>query len=212
MSYTAPALKSLDPAITTALTDAVHELERRSCAEVVIEVRARSGSYAHADARFASLVAFLGLLVLLFSPWHFAVGWVAIDVVLFWILGLFVSRKSDAVRRLVTSKREQLAQARLVASAAFHARGVANTVRETGVLVYLSLLEGHIELLSDRAVLQAVPALEWNRIIEAAHRERATTATLLEVVRAITPLLEQCLPSHEGDTDELGNVPVFVAE
>jgi putative membrane protein len=204
--------KSLDPAITDALTEAVRELERRSCAEVVIEVRARSGSYAHADARFASMAAFAGLLVLLFAPWHFDALWVAVDVVLLWVAGLFVSRKSDAVRRLVTSRREQLAQARLVAAAAFHGRGVANTIAETGVLVYLSLLEGHIELLADRGVLQHVPALEWNRIIEFAHRGRATTATMLEVIRAIAPLLQQHLPSHEGDTDELCNVPVFVAE
>lgn len=204
--------KALDRAIATALTDAVHELERRSCAEVVIEVRARSGSYAHADARVASLLAFVGLLVLLFSPWQFAAGWVAIDVVLVWIAGLFVSRKSDAVRRMATSRREQLAQARLVASAAFHERGVANTIRETGVLVYLSLLERHIELLADRGVLQAVPALEWNRVVEIARAERATPATLLEVVGALTPLLAQYLPSHEGDTDELCNVPLFVGE
>ncbi|HYO76573.1 MAG TPA: hypothetical protein VE010_08925, partial [Thermoanaerobaculia bacterium] len=204
--------KTLDPAVTAVLTEAVQELERRSSAEVVIEVRARSGSYAHADARFASIIAFVALLVLLFSPWHFAAGWVAIDVVLAWIVGLFISRKSDAVRHLVTTKREQLAQTRLVAAAAFHDRGVANTLRETGVLVYLSLLEGHIELLADRGVLQALPVLEWNRIAALARGEHATTETLLEVVRALTPLLEQHLPSHEGDTDELCNVPLFVTE
>lgn len=201
--------RKLDPAVTAALTEAVRELERRSCAEVVIEVRAHSGSYAHADARFASLIAFLGLLVLLFSTWHFDAVWVAIDVALLWILGLFIARKSDAVRRLVTTRKEQLAQARLVAAAAFHERGVANTVRETGVLVYLSLLERHVEILADRAVLQSVPALEWNRL---AQSRDASTETLLELVRALTPLLEQHLPSHEGDTDELCNVPVFVSE
>ncbi len=201
--------RTLDPAVTAALTDAVRELERRSCAEVVIEIRARSGSYAHADARFASLLALAGLLVLLFSPWHFDAGWVAIDVVLLWVVGLFISRKSDAVRRMVTTRREQLAQARLTASAAFHDRGVANTMRESGVLVYLSLLERHVELLADRGVLQAVPALEWNRLTQA---RDASTDTLLEIVRALTPLLEQHLPSHEGDTDELCNVPQFVSE
>lgn len=202
----------MDQAVTTALTDAVHELERRSCAEVVIEIRSRSGSYAHADARFASLVAFLGLAILLFAPWTFAAAWVAIDVAFFWIIGYFISRKSDAVRRLVTTRREQLAQARLVASAAFHDRGVANTIRETGVLVYLSLLERHIELLADRGVLQAVPSLEWNQLIAAAQTSRATTETLLEIVRGLAPLLERHLPSHEGDTDELCNVPLFVSE
>jgi uncharacterized membrane protein len=202
----------MDPAVISALTDAVRELEQRSCAEVVIEVRSRSGAYAHADARFASLVAFVGLLVLLFSPWHFQAGWVAVDVALLWILGLLASRKSDSVRRLVTTRRERLSQARLAAAAAFYNRGVANTIRESGLLIFLSLLEGHVELLADRGVLQAMPAEEWNRIIGLAHREHATTETLLEIVRALTPLLGQCLPSQEGDVDELSNVPAFVEE
>jgi putative membrane protein len=203
----------MTPAVTAALTESVRELEQRSCAEVVIEVRSRSGSYAHADARFASLLAFVGLLVLLFSPWHFfAPGWVAIDVVLVWVAGLFISRKSDSVRRFVTTNGERVAQARLVAAAAFHDRGVANTIRESGVLVFLSLLEGHIEVLADRGVLQAVPPLQWNDIIATARRDHATPERLLEIVRAMTPLLEGCLPSHEGDTDELSNVPLFVEE
>lgn len=195
-----------------ALTDAVHELERRSCAEVVVEIRARSGSYAHADARCASLIAFAALLVLLFSPWTFDAIWVAVDVVLAWVIGFFVARKSDPVRRLFTTRREQLAAARTIAAAAFHDRGVANTRAETGVLVYLSLLERHIEVLADRGVLAAVPSLEWNRVIATAQQQRATPATLVETIRALMPLLEQCLPIGAGDEDELSNVPRFVAE
>lgn len=204
--------KALDPTVTAALTDAVRELELRSCAEVVVEIRARSGSYAHADARFASLVAWIALLVLLFSPWPFRAGWVAVDVAVAWVLGLFIARKSDAVRRLVTTQRERVAQARTVAAAVFHDRGVANTSRESGVLVFLSLLERHIEVLADRGVLAAVPSLEWNRIAAAAQERNADPATLAGVVTALTPLLERHLPSHEGDVDELCNLPRFVTE
>lgn len=202
----------MDAAIIASLTDSVRELEQRSCAEVVIEIRSRSGSYAHADARFASVAAFLALLVLLFSPWQFAPGWVAVDVALAWVAGLFISRKSDSVRRLVSTRRERVAQARAAAAAAFHDRGVANTIRESGVLVFLSILEEHIEILADRGVLKAVPPLQWNDVIIRARTARATPETLLELVRAMTPLLEQCLPTHEGDTDELSNAPLFVDE
>jgi putative membrane protein len=204
--------KTLDPTVTAALADAVRELERRSCAEVVVEIRSRSGSYAHADARFASIVAWVALLVLLFSPWPFRAGWVAIDVAMAWVLGLFIARKSDAVRRLVTTQRERVAQARTMAAAVFHDRGVANTSRESGVLVFLSMLERHIEVLADRGVLAAVPSLEWNRIAAAAQERNADPATLAGVVAALAPLLERHLPSHEGDVDELCNLPRFVTE
>ncbi len=204
--------KKIDAAIAAELTDAVRDIELCSCAEVVIEIRSRSGSYAHADARFASVIAFLALIVLLFSPWPFRAGWVAADVAAAWILGLFLSRKSDSVRLLITTRKERLAQARLVAAAVFHERGVANTIRESGVLVYLSLLEGHIELLADRGVLAIVPSLDWNRLADAAQARRATTTTLLEIVRELAPLLGRHLPSVEGDVDELCNLPRFVTD
>lgn len=204
--------RALSPETAEALAAAVHELELRSCAEVVVEIRSRSGSYAHADARFASALAFLGLLVLLFSPWTFAAAWVALDVAILWLVGLFVARKSDAVRHLVTTARERESQAHVVAAAVFHERGIANTKAESGLLVFLSLLEGHVELLADRGVLTAVPTLEWNQIAAAARARRATPETALEVVRALTPLLERYLPCVEGDVDELGNAPRFVSE
>jgi len=205
-------MKQLDPADTAAITEAIHSLERCSCAEVVVEVRGRSGSYAHAEARFGSLLAFLALLVLLFSPWAFHPAWVAVDVAIAWFLGVWIARRGVAIRRLMTTDRERAAQARQTAEAVFHDRGIANTEGETGVLVYLSVLEGRLELLADRGVLQTVPALEWNRIAAEARQRHATTATLLEVLRALTPLLERHLPVSEGDQDELCNVPRFVVE
>lgn len=205
-------MKRLDPAVTQAIADAVHELERCSCVEVVVEVRARSGSYAHADARFASLLAFAALLVLLFSPWPFAAVWVAVDVAVVWFAGLFIAQRSLFMRRLMTTEKERAERVRLVAAAVFHDRGIANTQDETGVLVYLSILEGRIELLADRGVLEAVPALEWNRLAAEARARHATPETLVEVVRALTPLLERHMPIREGDQDELCNVPRFVTE
>ncbi|MEA2488399.1 MAG: putative rane protein [Acidobacteriota bacterium] len=180
---------------------------------MVVEVRSRSGSYAQGDARFGAVLAFVALLVLLFSPWHFAAPWVAIDVVVAYGVGVLVAGRSDSVRRLMTSERERMAQVRAVSMATFHDRGVANTEGESGVLVYLSILERHIEVLADRGVLVAVPALEWNRIIDDVRRSRsATPETLVELIRALMPLLGTCLPVREGDRDELANEPRYVPE
>lgn len=200
-------MKRLDAEVTSAITAAIRDVERCSCAEVVVEVRARSGSYAQVDARFASLVAFLALLVLLFSPWTFAPVWVAIDVVIVWVVALFV--RSDNARHLMTTNKERETQVRTAAAAAFHERGVANTSGETGVLVYLSVMEQKLELLADRGILESVPSLEWNRLADEVRGREATPETLADAVRALTPLLEKHLPLREGDVDELCNVPYF---
>jgi uncharacterized membrane protein len=205
--------KQIPPETAAALTDAVRELEARSCAEVVIEIRGRSGSYSHADARFAALVAFVALFVLLFSPWPFAPVWVVIDTLIAYFIGLFAARRSDSVRRLMTSERERATQVRTVASSVFFERGVANTDRESGVVVYHGLLERRIEILADRGVLLAVPALEWNEILAAARATRTGDAKgLVAILGALQALLECHLPRLENDRDELANAPRFAEE
>jgi len=205
--------RQIPPQTAAALTDAVRELEARSCAEVVIEIRARSGSYAQADARFPALIAFVALIVLLFSPWPFAPLWVVIDTAIAYAVGFLIARRSDSARRLMTLERERAAQVRTVASSVFFERGVANTERESGVVLYHGMLEQRIEILADRGVLLAVPSLEWNGIIAAARASRAADANeLVEILRALQPLLERYLPRLEGDRDELSNAPRFEIE
>lgn len=201
----------IDGDVARELTEAVKDLEACSCAEVVVEVRSRSGSYAHADARFASIVAFLTLVVLLFSPWTFHPGWVVGDVAIAWILGLIVASKSDALRRAMTTESERVAQVHGTASGVFHDRGVANTSGETGVLVFFSMLERRIEVLADRGILKGVPVEEWTEMVRVTRARRATTAMLLETVHALKPVLALHLPVREGDVDELCNTP-FVTE
>jgi len=197
----------IDADVARRLTEAVRQLEACSCAEVVAEVRSRSGSYAHADARFASLLAFLTLVVLLLSPWTFHVGWVIGDVAIAWILGLIIASKSDALRRVMTTERERTAQVHATASAVFHDRGVANTSGETGVLVFFSMLEKRIEVLADRGILKGVPVEEWNEIVRVTRARKATVAMMIDTIHALTPPLARHLPVREGDVDELCNVP-----
>jgi putative membrane protein len=200
------------PELTAALVDAVREIERRSCAEVVVEVRSRSGSYAQAVARFAALAAFLALLVLLFSPWPFRAFWVAADVAIVYGIAFFIAGRSDIIRRRFSRDVERNAQVRTHAAAVFHERGVANTESETGMLVYLSLLERRVEILADRGVLLAVPALPWNQLIERARGCPGTPEALLEFLKSLGPLLGEYLPAREDDLDELANEPRFLAE
>lgn len=197
--------KKIDPADAASVTEAVRGIEASSSAEVVVEVRSMSGSYTHADARSGALVAFASLLFILFSPWTFDPLWVPGIVLSAYAMGMLASRLSDAVRRLLTSRRDRDERVRTHAAAMFVERGVANTQGETGLLIYLSLLERRIELIADRGVLDAVPVLEWNQLLETVRMRNATTATLVEVIRALQPLLARYSPPRAGDRDELSN-------
>ena len=93
-----------DTAARTALTNCIREIEKRTDAELVLVVRARSHSYAAANYLFGALLAFAGLNFLLFSPFSFHEFWVPIDVALLFVLGAFVSARSNAISRWLTRK------------------------------------------------------------------------------------------------------------
>ncbi len=76
-----------DQSACDSLAECVKEIEKTSDAELVIVVRGRSGTYLHADYLFGALLAFCGLLFLLFSPVDFHQYWVVIDVALLFGLG-----------------------------------------------------------------------------------------------------------------------------
>ena len=204
--------RKIDPAVAASVTEGVRAVEACSCAELVVEIRDRSGSYAHADSRFGALFAFVMLIVLLFAPWVFAPVWVAVDAAIGYGIGLLISRGSHTIRRLMTTRSDRERKVHTTAAATFIDRGVAKTERSTGMLVYLSILERRIELIADRGILDAVPVLEWNQLAEATRGRRATQNTLAEVLQALQPLLLHYAPNRPGDRDELPDELIFVPE
>ncbi len=194
-----------------ALTSCVAAIEKDTDAEIVLAVRARSGSYRQADYLFGVILAFAGLLFLLFSPVEFAAYWVVIDVVLLFILGFFVSSRTTGIRRLLTTKRFRNEAARTGAAAMFYEAGIANTEAEMGVLVYLSLLEKRLELIADRGILKAVPPLEWNEILFELHRvgEKPDRDELLKTLQKLGCLLAIHLPPTGKNPNELPDAPQF---
>src|SRR5258707_13256132 len=138
-----------DQAARESLAECVKEIESSTDAEVVIIIRARSGHYAHADYLFGFLVAFAGLLFLLFTPFTFHLYWVPIDVVLFFVLCALVSSRSNLLRRLFSRKSFRSNAERTAAAAIFYEAGTANTSAKMAVLLNVSLLVPRLESIVD---------------------------------------------------------------
>jgi putative membrane protein len=200
-----------DDAAREALTNCVKKLETSTDAELVLVVRARSGSYRHADYLFGALLAFAGLLFLLFSPFDFHEYWVAIDVALLFLLGIFVASRSNTLRRLLTSEKFREDAVRTSAAAMFYEAGIANTNAEMGLLIYLSILERRLELIADRGILKGVNALEWNQILFDLHQtgRKPEPQTLLAGLDNLGALLRNHLPATGENPNELPDMPRF---
>ncbi|HKB67915.1 MAG TPA: hypothetical protein VKC61_18800 [Pyrinomonadaceae bacterium] len=200
-----------DDAARAALTDCVKKIESTTDAELVLVVRARSGSYRHADYLFGALLAFAGLLFLLFSPFDFHQYWVAIDVALLFVIGSVITSRSNSLRRLLTTNKFRSAAVRNGAAAMFYEAGIANTNAEMGVLIYLSVLERRLELIADRGILKGVSALEWNQQVFELHQagRKADAQNLQTSLENLGALLAKHLPATGENPNELPDAPRF---
>ena len=198
-----------DQAAGEALAQAVRDIEKDSDAEIVIVVRGRSGTYRHADYLCGAIIAFAGLVFVLLSPFEFHTYWVPIDVLALFIAGAFVSSRTDFIRRTLTSKDFRAKAARTGAAAMFYEAGIANTSAENGLLIYLSLLERRLEVIADRGILKAVPALKWNNSVFELKRVGRNPApeNLVKAVRDIGFLLAEHMPATGENPNELPDGP-----
>ncbi len=200
-----------DEAARLLLTDCVKKIETTTDAEVVLVVRARSGSYRHADYLCGALLAFVGLLFLLFAPFDFHQYWVAIEVALLFALGTLLSSRSNSVRRLLTKEKYRSEAVRTAAAAMFYEAGIANTNAEMGVLIYLSILERRLELIADRGVLKGVNALEWNQMLSELGEagKKPEPETILAALTNLGDLFARHLPASGENPNELPDAPRF---
>ncbi|MEK6334867.1 MAG: hypothetical protein AABM67_07960 [Acidobacteriota bacterium] len=201
--------KKFDQTTSTALAVAVREIEKTTDAEFVIVVRRRSGTYRHADYLFGAIVAFVSLLLILFLPVSFHAFWIPFDVVALFLASAFVSSRSETIRRFFTTRKYRADAARAGAAAMFYEAGIANTLAENGLLIYLSLLERRLEVFADRGILKAVPPLEWNNAVyemKKVTRQKDPDA-LLKAVRELGSLLAEHLPPRGENPNELADGP-----
>lgn len=201
--------KRFDKAAGGAIADAVREIEQHTDAEVVVVVRGRSGSYRQADYLFGAVIAFLGLMFLLFAPFDFHTYWVPVDVIGLFILGAFICARMPALRRLLTTGQFRSNAARTGAAAMFYEAGVANTTSENGLLIYLSLLEQRLEIIADRGVLKAIPALKWNTTTFELKRiaHRSDPDEFIACLKDLGSVLAEHMPPTGENPNELVDGP-----
>jgi putative membrane protein len=191
-----------------AFIDAVRDVEAVTSAELVVAVRARSGSYLQADLIAGILTGLAALAYLLFSHWEFALVWFVVDPILAGLLGGLAASRLPKVRRALTPPAVRRRQVEIAARALFLEKRVHGTAGRTGLLLYVSVLERDMALVPDIG-LEALAATEsWKGAVadlEAAVRRKEDGVQVAERVRTLAGLLGPALPRAVDDVDELAN-------
>lgn len=91
--------------------------------------------------------------------------------------------------------------------------GVWDTAHNSGVLIYLQLVDRRIEIVADRGISAKVAQPEWDAIcrrVEDAFRAQRFEQGALDGIREITTLLARHFPARGDNPDELPNRPVVL--
>ena len=192
------------------LDAAVQSAESKTSAEVVVVVRARSGSYTDLTVAGAFIAALLAMVGALFVDFELDPVEVVPLVTLVAAFGAWVSHGLGP--RIVSASRRQ-AQVDEAALAAFARCGVHRTAGRTGLLVYLSAAERTIRLVPDQGVVDAVPAeirAEWRSEL-AAVGLAPTVEGLAARLEGLGERIGAYLPRAANDVDELQSLPGYTS-
>ncbi len=90
---------------------------------------------------------------------------------------------------------------------------VWDTEHNSGVLIYVQLVDRRIEIVADRGISAKVQPEEWSEIcrrMEAAFRERRFEQGATQGIADVTALLERHFPQSGADSNELPDRPVVL--
>jgi len=90
---------------------------------------------------------------------------------------------------------------------------VWDTERNSGVLIYVQLVERRIEIVADRGIAAKVEQAEWDAVcreMEKAFRAGRYAEGALQAVERTTRLLAKHFPARAGNPNELPDKPVVL--
>ena len=90
---------------------------------------------------------------------------------------------------------------------------VWDTEENTGVLIYVQLVDRAIEILADRGIAARVAQSEWDQVcreMEARFRKGEYLPGALEAIEAVTRILERHFPARGANPNELPDQPALI--
>lgn len=194
----------LDADARTAFTRAIEDIERASATEVVVAVRRRSASYLHANIALGAAAAFAGLAAMLFSAHEFSLPSILIDPFVVGGVAGALAELLPGVKRVLTPHAMRQRHVLRAARATFVERGIHRTRDRSGLLVYVSWLEGEVALVADTGVERAMSGsarADAARALTAAFP--AGGAAVARALAELAPALAAALPRRTDDVNEL---------
>jgi uncharacterized membrane protein len=95
----------------------------------------------------------------------------------------------------------------------FSQLGVWDTEDNSGVLIYVQLVDRRIEIVADRGITRKVSQAEWDavcRAMQQAFKRGEYETGAVEAIGAVTEILARHFPPHDVNPNELPNKPAVL--
>jgi len=195
-----------DKAAKAEVAAAIRDIETATSAEVVVAVRPTSGHYRHTDYAVGFALSFVALLVFLFDSHEFSIDWMPVDTLAAFALGAATSSFLPPLRRLLTSRKLIRKNVATAARATFVDLGIARTAGRSGILVFVSMFERRVEIVSDIGIDVAVLGPAFADAVHALGGSLSGSQRFprfVQALRSLGPILAQALPRRTDDVNEL---------
>jgi putative membrane protein len=154
---------------------AVKTAESKISGEIVPVIVERSGLYATAMYKGAIITAtFFFILMILLDRYVIADAantlyydpvFIFFVVVLGGVLGALLPGISQALKRMLLSRKQMDECTRQRAENAFLEEEVFNTRHRTGIMIFISFFEHEVIVMADRGISKVVDQKEWDKIV-----------------------------------------------
>jgi putative membrane protein len=168
------------------ISAAIRKAEAKTSGEIFCVIAAASSDYRHVPLAWATAIALLSPVPLLFLTVLPA------PTIYLCQLGVFIAAmmllSPRAVRYRLVPRRARHVRAHTTAMRQFMAQGLQNTDKRTGVLIFASAAERYAEIIADTAINAKVPQATWDQAI-------ATLVAAIKAGRAgdgFVAAVEQC--------------------
>lgn len=210
---------NLNQAGLNSIKDKVAEVEKNTNGEIALALIYQSDSYSFIELVIAFGLALISyVLMMIFAPniWHLIEQklWYPSPTILPMLMGLtsliivtlfFLLLNIPAINRLIIPK--QIKHNRTYARAVRHfvECGINDTKERTGILIFVSLLERKVFVLSDIGIAKKVNQNQWQEVCNIITRnikENKTTKAFTDAVDYCGKILKEHFPKKAGNPNE----------
>jgi putative membrane protein len=195
-----------NPVEKEAIEAATRKAESHTIGEIAVMVVDASSRYREAEVfggiTLGNIIAFL-ITIFFFDE---SIWWYVPLTGVFFFPSWLLFRKIPALNiRFASPARREIA-IRERALRAFYEKGLYRTVKSTGVLFFISILERKVWVLADKGIYEKITQARLNDFAKAVSegiRQGRAADALTKAIHEAGELLREHFPIQDGDTNEL---------